>query len=184
MQIIRSALIAVFLTSPVTVTSSTAVAKPANSPSPKLAQTPPMGWNSWNKFACNVSEQLIRETADAMVSAGMQSAGYQYVNIREMLTNAEVLAVNQDAKGVQGHRVWDEGPLEIWVKPLADGSQAVGLFNRSESATKMTLDFKSIGAPASAKLRDLLDHKDLGTIQNSYSADVPTHGVMLVKVSK
>jgi alpha-galactosidase len=48
----------------------------------------------------------------------------------------------------------------------------------------MTLDFKSIGAPGSAKLRDLLDHKDLGTAQNSYSAEVPTHGVVLVKVSK
>jgi alpha-galactosidase len=103
---------------------------------------------------------------------------------KELLTNSEVLAVDQDKKGVQGHRVWQEGPLEIWVKPLADGSQAVGLFNRSESATKMTLDFKSIGAPASAKLRDLLDHKDLGTMQNSYSADVPTHGVALVKLSQ
>src|SRR3989454_8050205 len=103
---------------------------------------------------------------------------------KELLMNSEILAVDQDAKGVQGRRVWQEGPLEIWVKPLADGSQAVGLFNRSESATKMTLDFKSIGAPASAKLRDLLDHKDLGTIQNSYSTDVPTHGVVLVKVSK
>ena len=103
---------------------------------------------------------------------------------KELLLNSEVLAVDQDAKGVQGHRVWEEGPLEIWVKPLADGSHAVGLFNRSESATKMTLDFKSIGAPASVKLRDLLDHKDLGTAQNSYSAEVPTHGVVLVKVSK
>jgi len=103
---------------------------------------------------------------------------------KELLLNSEVLAVDQDAKGVQGHRVWEEGPLEIWVKPLADGSHAVGLFNRSESATKMTLDFKSIGAPASAKLRDLLDHKDLGAAQNSYSAEVPTHGVVLVKVSK
>ena len=357
--------------------------------SASLAQTPPMGWNSWNKFGCNVSDKLIREMADAMVSSGMQAAGYQYVNIddcwqvsrdasgtivadparfpegmkaladyvhskglklglytdagtgtcekrpgslnhedqdaktyaswgidyvkidwcnsegldpqvqyakfrdalahsghpivfsicnwgvktpwrwgpttgnlwrttgdindtydrmtligfgqnglekfagpghwndpdmlevgnggmkrdeyrthmalwailaapllagndlrsmspetKELLTNSEVLAVDQDKKGVQGHRVWQEGPLEIWVKPLADGSQAVGLFNRSESPTKMTLDFKSIGAPASAKLRDLLDHKDLGTIQNSYSADVSTHGVVLVKVSK
>jgi len=103
---------------------------------------------------------------------------------KELLLNSEVLAVDQDAKGVQGHRVWEEGPLEIWVKPLADGGHAVGLFNRSESATKMTLDFKSIGAPASAKLRDLLDHKDLGTAQNSYSAEVPKHGVVLVKVSK
>lgn len=49
--------------------------------SARLALTPPMGWNSWNKFACNVSEQLIRETADAMVRTGMRDAGYQYVNI-------------------------------------------------------------------------------------------------------
>ena len=47
----------------------------------ELAKTPPLGWNSWNKFQCNVSEKLIRETADAMVSSGMRDAGYQYVNI-------------------------------------------------------------------------------------------------------
>ena len=46
-----------------------------------LALTPPMGWNSWNKFACDVNEQLIRETADSMVSSGMKDAGYVYVNI-------------------------------------------------------------------------------------------------------
>jgi alpha-galactosidase len=46
-----------------------------------LALTPPMGWNSWNKFGCNVSEQLIRETADAMARTGMRDAGYRYVNI-------------------------------------------------------------------------------------------------------
>jgi alpha-galactosidase len=47
----------------------------------QLAKTPPMGWNSWNKFGCNVSEQLIRETADALVASGMKDAGYVYVNI-------------------------------------------------------------------------------------------------------
>src|SRR5207248_10283077 len=46
-----------------------------------LALTPPMGWNRWNKFGCNVSDKLIREIADAVVSSGMQSAGYQYVNM-------------------------------------------------------------------------------------------------------
>lgn len=46
-----------------------------------LALTPPMGWNSWNKFGCDVNEQLIRETADAMVSSGMKDAGYQYIVI-------------------------------------------------------------------------------------------------------
>jgi alpha-galactosidase len=47
----------------------------------KLALTPPMGWNSWNRFACNVDERMIRETADAMVSSGMKEAGYRYVII-------------------------------------------------------------------------------------------------------
>lgn len=46
-----------------------------------LALTPPMGWNSWNKFSCNVDENLIRQTADAMVSSGMKAAGYTYINI-------------------------------------------------------------------------------------------------------
>lgn len=46
-----------------------------------LAQTPPMGWNSWNKFSCNVNEQLIREMANAMVNSGMKDAGYEYIVI-------------------------------------------------------------------------------------------------------
>jgi alpha-galactosidase len=47
----------------------------------QLALTPPMGWNSWNKFGCNIDEMVIRQTADAIVSSGMKDAGYQYVNI-------------------------------------------------------------------------------------------------------
>ena len=46
-----------------------------------LAPTPPMGWNSWNKFGCHVSEDLIRQMADAMVKSGMKDAGYQYIVI-------------------------------------------------------------------------------------------------------
>jgi alpha-galactosidase len=49
--------------------------------SPDLAQTPPMGWNSWNHYGCNIDEQLIRKTADAMIANGMRDAGYVYVNI-------------------------------------------------------------------------------------------------------
>jgi len=100
------------------------------------------------------------------------------------LTNSEVVAVDQDRKGVQGHRVWEEGPLEIWVKPVADGSRAVGLFNRGESALKMHLDSKLIDAQPSAQLRDLLDHKDLGSIKDSYTTEVPQHGVVMLRVSK
>src|SRR3954466_6377173 len=46
-----------------------------------LARTPPMGWNSWHKFGCDVSEKLIRGAADALVSSGMKEGGYQYVVI-------------------------------------------------------------------------------------------------------
>jgi alpha-galactosidase len=46
-----------------------------------LALTPPMGWNSWNKFACNVDENMVRQQADAMVSSGMKAAGYTFINI-------------------------------------------------------------------------------------------------------
>ena len=103
---------------------------------------------------------------------------------KDMLTNADVLAVDQDSKGVQGHRVWQEGPLEIWTKPLVGGSLAVGLFNRTEAALKMTVDFKSIGAPAAAKVRDLWAGKELGTLNGSYSSVVPKHGVVFLKISK
>jgi alpha-galactosidase len=48
---------------------------------PGLAETPPMGWNSWNHFGCNIDERLIRETADAIVASGLRDAGYEYVNL-------------------------------------------------------------------------------------------------------
>jgi alpha-galactosidase len=59
-----------------------------------LAPTPPMGWNSWNKFGCRIDEKLIRETADAMVATGMKDAGYQYVNIDDCWEDSV-----RDAKG-------------------------------------------------------------------------------------
>jgi alpha-galactosidase len=103
---------------------------------------------------------------------------------KELLTNREVIAVDQDSAGVQGHRVWDEGPLEIWMKPLADGSRAVGLFNRGESALRINLDFKTIGAAETIRIRDLWEHKDLGTATHSYTADVPKHGVVMLRLSQ
>src|SRR5271166_6341073 len=57
------------------------VAQDHAAPSANLALTPPMGWNSWNKFACNVSEDMIQGMADAVVKSGLKDAGYQYVNI-------------------------------------------------------------------------------------------------------
>ena len=100
----------------------------------------------------------------------------------EILTNPEVVVVDQDPKGVEGHRVSQVGPLEVWAKPLEDGSQAVGLFNRGESVNPVTLNFGDIGITGSATVRDLWAHKDLGPFQDHFTAPVPVHGVVMIKV--
>ncbi|MFT3752473.1 MAG: glycoside hydrolase family 27 protein [Paludibacter sp.] len=83
-----------------------------------LALTPPMGWNSWNKFACNVSEKLIKETADAMVSSGMRDAGYQYVVIDDCW---------QVGRDSLGFIVADPQRFPSGMKALADYIHAKGL---------------------------------------------------------
>jgi alpha-galactosidase len=385
---VRRALVRILIVSVFGGAGVLALAQAAADRQGQLAPTPPMGWNSWNKFGCNVSEQLIRETADAMVASGMKAAGYQYVNIddcwqvsrdgrgqivadptrfpsgikaladyvhskglklgvytdagrltcqkrpgsyehevqdvntyaswgvdyvkvdwchaegldpevqyakfrdafleasrpmvfsicdwgvkapwtwgphtgnlwrttgdisdhydrmsvigftqdglgkyagpghwndpdmlevgnggmkpeeylthmslwallaapllagndlramdaetKAILMNPEVIAVDQDRKGVEGHRIWDEGPLEIWARPLADGSAAVGFFNRGESELNNTLDFKMLGLSKTVHLRDLWRHQDLGIVSGSYTAAIPKHGAVMLKVS-
>jgi len=100
----------------------------------------------------------------------------------EILTNKEVVAVDQDSKGVQGHRVSQEGPLEVWAKPLADGSVAMGLFNRGESVNPVTVNFKDVGINKPAQVRDLWRHQDLGSQNGSYTTDVPRHGAVLLRI--
>lgn len=102
--------------------------------------------------------------------------------ILSILTNKEVIALNQDPAGIQGRRLEQEGPLEIWVKPLADGSKAVGLFNRGDTPAEMTVYFKDLRVGENASVRDLWEHKNLGTFKDTFSANVPPTGVVLVRV--
>ena len=83
-----------------------------------LASTPPMGWNSWNKFGCDVSEDLIRQVADAMVTSGMKDAGYQYVVIDDCW---------QVERGSNGDIVADAKRFPSGMKALADYVHAKGL---------------------------------------------------------
>jgi alpha-galactosidase len=100
-----------------------------------------------------------------------------------VLTNPEVLAVDQDPAGTEGYRVSEEGPLQVWVKPLAGGSTAVGLFNAGESTMPVTIRFKDIGLSGKASVRDLWARKDLGSFSGSYTAQVPRHGVVMIRIS-
>jgi alpha-galactosidase len=83
-----------------------------------LAKAPPMGWNSWNKFGCNVSEKLIRGMADAMVSSGMKAAGYDYIVIDDCWQ------VSRDAKG---NILPDPDRFPSGMKALADYVHSKGL---------------------------------------------------------
>jgi alpha-galactosidase len=103
---------------------------------------------------------------------------------RAILTNREMIAIDQDALGIQGHRVRKDGDMEIWSKQLSDGSRAVALLNRGADEQKMTANWTDIGYPESlsAQVRDIWNHKDLGKKSGSFSADVPSHGVVVIKV--
>jgi len=103
---------------------------------------------------------------------------------KSILMNKEVIAVDQDALGKQGDRVSATGPYEIWMKPLQDGSRAVALFNRSEAVYPITVNLQSVGFDGPARARDLWSHKDLGTLQTSYTAVVPKHGVVMLRLSR
>src|SRR6476619_5768552 len=84
----------------------------------QIAPTPPMGWNSWNKFGCNVSESLIREAADALVSTGMRDAGYTYIVIDDCCQ------VSRDA---QGAIMADAQRFPAGIKAVADYVHSKGL---------------------------------------------------------
>jgi len=104
---------------------------------------------------------------------------------RDILTNAEVIAVDQDSLGVQGIKVADNGAgLQVWSKRLAgNGNVAVVLLNRSASSANVTVNWSSIGLSGSANVRDLVAHIDRGAFSGSYTANVPSHGVVMVKIS-
>ena len=99
-----------------------------------------------------------------------------------ILTNKEVIGVDQDVKGIQGHRISEEGPLEVWAKPLVDGGYAVGLFNRGEWENPITVNLAEVGIDKAAQVRDLWAHKDLGKFTGKFTAQVPKHGAVLIEV--
>jgi alpha-galactosidase len=101
-----------------------------------------------------------------------------------LLTNKEVIAVDQDRLGRQGDRVWAEGPREIWAKSLSGGVKAVALFNRTETPRTISLKLSMIGFTDGAKLRDLWTHKDVVAKGGTYSVLVPAHGAVMLKVSR
>jgi alpha-galactosidase len=100
-----------------------------------------------------------------------------------ILTNDEVIAIDQDALGKQAIRVSKRGELSVWVKELEDGSKAVGLFNLGTSEDDVSATWADLGVSGKHAVRDLWRHKDLGFFTHKFQAHVPPHGVVLVRIA-
>jgi alpha-galactosidase len=99
-----------------------------------------------------------------------------------LLTNDEVLAVNQDPLGNQASRVAKGDDTEVWAKNLQDGTKAVGLFNRGELPETVTVKWSDLALDGKQPVRDLWRQRDLGDFEGQYECQVPRHGVVLVRI--
>jgi alpha-galactosidase len=145
-----------------------------------------VGWSQGSRPSnLTPNEQITHITLWALQAAPLL-IGADLARIDEwttnLLGNREVLGVNQDELGRAASRKWNDGWTEVWARPLSDGTMAVGLFNRGPEAAAVTAAFADLGLSGSAPVRDLWLQKDMGRASGKFSAVVPRHGAVLVKI--
>jgi alpha-galactosidase len=101
---------------------------------------------------------------------------------KSILLNKEVIAVDQDPEAKPVKKISEQGPLVIAARPLQNNSWAVGFFNRGDAPAKMAVAWSDLGLRGKLKVRDLWAHRDLGKVADQFTAEVPTHGVVLITV--
>jgi alpha-galactosidase len=101
-----------------------------------------------------------------------------------LLTNKEAIAIDQDALGKQGYKIVDEEEFEIFIKPLTNGDTAICFFNRSEQDKKITINWEDYKISKNGRLRDVWEHRDIGTTAGVFKATIPRHGVILLRCNK
>ncbi len=101
---------------------------------------------------------------------------------KSILMNTEVIAIDQDPEAHPVKKISEQGPIVIASRQLMHQTWAVGLFNRGDATAKVSVNWKDLGLHGKLQVRDLWQHKDLGRIADQFSADVPSHGVVLITV--
>ena len=152
----------------------------------------PYGWNDPDMMEVGNGGMTIEEYRTHMTLWVILAAPLLVGNdprtmtndIKEILLNREVLAVDQDTLGKQGRRLIRNGAAEIWAKPLSEGAVAVALFNRGASLARISVRWSELGLNGRYKARDLWNGADLPDATNSYSAEVPSHGSVLLRITK
>jgi hypothetical protein len=100
-----------------------------------------------------------------------------------LLTNSEVLDVNQDPLGKQAQRTGVEGNIQVWMKELEDGSKAVGFFNLGESDEIYTIDFQKSGFSSVKEIRDIWRQRNIPVPEKPFPVNIPAHGVVFWKIT-
>lgn len=103
---------------------------------------------------------------------------------KAILLNRDVIQVSQDALGRAGSRVKVAGDTEVWARPLSDGAYAVGLFNRGAADADVSVTLTELKLRASVRVRDLWTHSDRERVTDVFTATVPAHGVVMVRMSQ
>jgi alpha-galactosidase len=103
---------------------------------------------------------------------------------KAILLNKDVIAVDQDPMGTEATRISKEGDSEVWGRPLAKGAYAIALFNRGADAATIAVKWSDVKLSGNLKVRDLWAHSDLGKKADDFSAQVPSHGVVMIRVER
>ncbi|MGD1042897.1 MAG: glycoside hydrolase family 27 protein, partial [Sedimentisphaerales bacterium] len=101
---------------------------------------------------------------------------------KNLLTNDEVLAINQDPLGKIAKQIYASGPLQVLAKDLEDGSKAVGFFNTGEEPNAVKITWQQLGVTGNQTVRDLWRQKNIGTYKDGFEAVVRPHGVIMVRL--
>jgi alpha-galactosidase len=117
------------------------------------------------------------EAAPLLIGADMSQFDEFTANL---MTNEEVIAVDQDALVKAARRVSQDERLEVWARPLTGGRTAIGLFNRGLHAAKMSVSWHALGLKGPLRVRDVWAQRDLGTFTREFVATVPAHGAVLI----
>jgi alpha-galactosidase len=130
-------------------------------------------------------EQLTHVTLWALLAAPLL-LGCDLTNLGaqtlELLTNDDVIAIDQDPLGRQASRVAADGSGEAWLRPLAGGAWALGLFNRGDRPASVGVEWGSIALPATVRARDVWARSDLGALRTGHQASIPAHGTVLLRL--
>ncbi len=146
-----------------------------------------VGWGDPHPTNLMKNEQILHMTMWSLLAAplliGCDMTKLDTFTL-DLLRNDEVIDVNQDPLGTAARRRSADNGLEVWSRPLADGTIAVGLFNRAEKGTEVTARWQDLGLTGAQPVRDLWQWKDLGEFSDKFAAHVPAHGALLLKVGR